>query len=131
MNADRLMRLLALGAGLLDVLSGVGFVVAPSRMLPLMGIPPPAIDAVVYIRFVGAMAAAVGATYLWGLMRGASQMRAALEVTLLFRFAAGIFCTVALARGWLPLGWIGVPLADAALIAAQLWLLRRGQASTP
>jgi hypothetical protein len=124
MNRTRLARLLALTAGLLDLGTGAGLVFLPAKILTLMRVPVPADEAIVYVRFVGAFVAAVGACYLWALLLGgAARLRGLLEFTILFRLAAGAFSAIAIARGWLVLGWASVPATDFALAGIQLWLI--------
>jgi len=124
MNLTRLARLLALAVGLLDFGTGAGLVFLPAEILTLMRVPVPADEAIVYVRFVGAFVAAVGACYLWALLLGgAARLRGVLEFTILFRLAAGAFSTVAIARGWLVLGWASVPATDFVLAGIQLWLI--------
>jgi hypothetical protein len=125
-NHARIARLLALFAGLLDCGTGVGLVFLPEKVLPLMRVPVPTEEALVYLRFVGAFVAAVGSTYLWALLRGGiGRLRDMLEFTILFRLAAGSFCTVCIVRGWLAPAWSSVPASDFALVAIQLWLVTK------
>ncbi len=137
MNHVRLARLLALTAGLLDFGSGLGFAFSPAQTLTLMGAPVATDEALVYVRFVGTFVLAVGASYLWALIRSdVMRLRAVLEFTLLFRLAAGVFCAAAIARGMLTLSWASVPAADFTLIGIQLWLLTKlpthdGPSSSP
>jgi hypothetical protein len=127
MKLPFLARLLALGAGALDFTTGLGLVFLPAAVLPLMRVPIPAdADALVFLRFVGAFVAAVGASYLWAwLRRRTHELRAVFTFTIFFRLAAGSFSAVAIARGWLSPAWLSVPLTDFGLVAAQLWLLRQ------
>lgn len=125
-----LTRRFALGVGLLDLASGLGFLAQPALMLRLMGVTQVFGD-LVYLRFVGVFVAAVGAVYLWAWRRSLvsgdeALLRATLELTIIFRFATGTFAAWAVLRGWLIPAWSLVTLADYAIIAAQLWLLRRG-----
>jgi hypothetical protein len=127
---QRLAGWLALGAGALDFSTGLGLAFAPERALPLLGVPVPGAEALIWLRWVGAFVWAVGASYLLALvLGGAMRLRAVLESTLPFRLATGIFGTVALTQGWLAPAWAGVPLADFGLFTAQLWLLRRWSAT--
>lgn len=117
---------LALGAGCADFCSGLGLVFIPAQLLPLMGLAVPGAEAMVWLRWVGAFVWAVGASYLLALLLGGeARLRTLLELTIPFRFSAGVFSTVAIASGWLSLGWASVPATDFALVAAQVWVLRR------
>ena len=131
MNHVRFAQFLALVAGLLDFGVGLGLVFLPVKVLPLMGTPTPSDEALVYLRFVGAFVAAVGASYLWALRRrldsgDATLLRSTLEITIIFRLAAGSFSAWALLQGWLVSAWASVPATDFALAIAQGWLLSRG-----
>lgn len=122
----KLARLLALGAGAMDFFTGLGLVFAPARVLSLMRVATPEGDALVFLRWVGAFVGAVGASYLLALARGGeARLRGVLEFTIPFRLAAGGFSAAAVALGWLPFAWASVPVADFALVAAQVWLLGR------
>jgi len=124
MNHVRFAQFLALFAGLLDFGVGLGLAFLPAKFLPLMGTPTPSDEALVYLRFVGAFVAAVGASYLWALIRSdITRLCSVLEFTILFRLAAGIFSSIAIVRGWLATAWAPVPATDFILIGVQLWLI--------
>jgi hypothetical protein len=90
-----------------------------------MLVPPLGEEALIYLRFLGAFVASVGATYLYALLRGdPTRLRITFELTIIFRLAAGLFTATALARGWLPLPWISVPLTDITLVLLQLHFIR-------
>jgi hypothetical protein len=118
--------LFTLAAGAIDFATGLGIVFFPAQLLPLMRVSVPTDDALVFLRFVGAFVAAVGASYLWAWSRrDTASLRFVFAFTILFRFAAGTYSAVAIARGWLPPMWLSVPVTDLLLVAAQLWLLRQ------
>ena len=120
------LRLFTLTAGLMDFTTGLGLVFFPGKLLPLMRVATPTTDALVFLRFVGAFVAAVGATYLWALLRNNhAYLRAVFELTIPFRLAAGAYSATAILLGWLAPAWAIVPVTDFALVAAQLWLLRQ------
>ena len=124
---EQLAVWLALGAGGLDCCTGLGLVFAPALALRLMGAAPIGTEALVYLRWIGAFVGAVGFSYLWSLWRSeVALLRAARELTIWFRLAAGGYSAWAVATGTLPLIWVSVPVTDFALAAAQTWLLRRG-----
>jgi len=125
-SLTRLARLFTLAAGLMDFMTGLGLVFFPAQLLPLMRVPVPTADSLVFFRFVGAFVAAVGATYLWAWSRrDTAHLRFVFAFTIPFRFAAGTYSAAAIFLNWLPPAWISVPLTDLALVAAQLWLLRQ------
>ncbi len=135
MSPPTIARLLALGAGSLDFCTGLGLVFLPETVLPLMHVPAPEGDALVYLRFVGAFVGAVGACYLWALVFGGlERLRHALELTILFRLSAGTFSATAIVLGRLSPAWSSVPVTDFALVVLQLWLVKKlkcANASSP
>ena len=124
---EQLAVWLALGAGGLDFCTGLALVFVPAFALKLMGAAPLGAEALVYLRWIGAFVGAVGFSYLWSLWRSdVALLRAALELTVWFRLAAGGYSAWAVVTGALPLIWVSVPVADFALAAVQVWLLLRG-----
>ena len=126
MNSTQLARWLALGAGALDGAMGASLVVEPAVTLRTMGISVPGAEALLFVRFVGVLVAAVGASYLWAWWRPVERLRVVLGATIFFRVATGSYTGVAVLLGSLPRAWGQVALADSALIAAQAWLLAKG-----
>jgi hypothetical protein len=123
---ESLARLLALGAGALDLFTGLGLVFLPASTLRLMGATPVGLPAETYLRFLGVFVGSVGFSYLWALWRGPAALRGILELSIFFRLGAGAFCLWALATGRLDPAWWSVPASDFVLAAAQAWLLHRG-----
>lgn len=126
MSTQTVARLLALVAGSLDFCTGLGLVLFPRSILPLMRVASPEGEALVYLRFVGAFVAAVGACYLWTLVRGGQdRLRTTLELTIIFRLSAGAFSATAIGLGWLSSAWVSVPATDFVLVGLQLWLVNK------
>jgi hypothetical protein len=127
MKTLNLARGLALVAGAMDAATGAGLVLLPEWTLGCMQVQVPGAEALVFLRWVGAFVGSVGAAYLAALARGgAERLREVFVTTLLFRAAAGGFCAAAVAGGALEPRWVTVALTDGALVATQIWLLRRG-----
>jgi hypothetical protein len=126
MNPTQLARWLALGAGTLDGAMGGCLLVGPTFTLRAIGLGVPGAEALLFVRFVGALVAAVGASYLWAWWRPVERLRVVLGVTILFRLATGAYTGAAVLLGALPRAWGQITLADSALIAAQTWLLAKG-----
>jgi len=125
----RLVRLYALLAGGCDVATGLLLVAAPAFTLRLMGVHD-AITELVWMRFVGAFVASVGALYLQALLpprQGGplARVRPALEATALVRTGIALFVGVSVATGALSAAWLSVFATDAAFAALQVVLLRR------
>ncbi len=116
-------------AGGMDAITGPWLVFAPDSALAAMGVE--AEDDTLFISFVGAFVAAVGFSYLWALWRWLKRgdtafLQAVWRVTILFRLAAGAFCTAKILTDALDITWASIPVADFALAAVQIWLLRAG-----
>lgn len=126
MNIDLLARRLSLAAGLMDFSTGLGLAVLPAFTLKLMLVAPPGEEALIFVRFVGVFVAAVGAAYLWALLRPVERLRVVLGATCLFRIGAGTFTLVGVCAGWLGVAWLTVTAADWFLVGAQSWLIARG-----
>lgn len=126
-RSTSLARTLALVAGGADVAAGGAMAVIPEWSLAQVRLSVPAADGLVYVRFLGAMVAAVGAVYLAALVPGGRyRLRNALVGTIFFRVAAGSFAAIAWGLGWLEWPWLAVPAVDFALVAAQAALLAQG-----
>jgi len=129
----RIGRLYCVLAGGCDLATGLGLIAAPRTVLSLMGIAGAEGDASVYLRFLGAFVAGVGASYLYPLLLAAfgapdrpGRLPAVIEVTALVRTGVALFVAGAVTAGALATPWISVAGTDAALAALQLWLLGRG-----
>ena len=123
MTTTAFARRLALLAGSLDLCTGLGLVAVPWFTLHAMLVPTPPEGAWIYVRFIGAFVATVGASYLCALTRPVERLRVVFGVTLLFRLAIGTFTAVAISAGALPLPWLTVSVTDLGLVALQAWLL--------
>jgi hypothetical protein len=115
----------------MDAVTGPWIVLSPATALAAMGVDPEHGADAVFISFVGAFVGAVGWSYLWALRRWLKHgdtafLHSVWRVTILFRLAAGTYCATQIALDNLALAWASVPLADFALAAAQIWLLRAG-----
>jgi len=126
MNPTKLARWLALGAGALDCAVGGSLLAGPAFTLWAMRVSVPGAEALLFVRFVGVLVAAVGASYLWALWRPVERLRVVLGATILFRLATGSYTGAAVLLGALSPAWGQVALVDFALIAAQAWLLAKG-----
>lgn len=127
MKLNRIAFWLAVGAGLMDFSTGLGLVALPVFTLSAMRVAAPASpEGLLFLRFVGAFVAAVGAMYLWGAAGPRARLRTVLGVSVFPRLGAGSFTAWAVLTGALPAGWIMVSATDLALVVVQLWLLSRG-----
>lgn len=121
--ASRLLPVVGVG----DVAAGLALAGVPAAVLPLAGLTPPGAEALVFLRWVGIFAAAVGAAYLLGgCSRAPGALRWTLLLTLPFRAGTGVFVTWALVRGALALPWAAVAAVNLGLVAAQAALLAKG-----
>jgi hypothetical protein len=125
-SPDFLARVLCGLAGAMDTAAGLGLMLIPTVVLPLMFVAVPGPEALIFLRFVGAFVAAVGITYLWALAAPAERLRVVLGATIIFRIAAGSYSLCAILLGHLSPMWLSVPATDFGLAVAQSLLLRRG-----
>lgn len=123
MNRTRIARGLALAAGLMDFTTGLGLVLWPRFVLACLFVPTPGAEAEVYVRFIGAFVASVGASYLWALRRPSERLRVVFGATMLPRGFVGSFTAVAVLTGALAPAWLIVSATDLGLVAAQAWLM--------
>ena len=126
MHPTHLARWFALGAGALDCTMGASLLVGPALTLRVMGANVPGAEALLYVRLVGVLVAAVGASYLWALWRPVERLRVVLGATIIFRVGTGSYTAAAVLLGAWSGAWLQVTLADFALVAAQVWLLAKG-----
>lgn len=123
--SSRIARRLMLVIGGGDVAAGLALASVPVVVLPMAGLTPPAEEALVFLRWVGVFAAAVGSACLLGaLSRDPGSLSGALLLTLPFRAGTGVFVTWALLREALAPAWMAVAAVNLGLVAAQtiLWL---------
>jgi hypothetical protein len=125
LRSTPLARALAWSVGAVDLGAGGAMVLAPQWAFARVGLTAPGDDTLVFVRFLGAMVAAVGASYWWG-VSSPHRLRPMLAMTIVFRLAAGGFAAAGLALGWLEGPWLAVPVVDFALVATQLVLLQNG-----
>ena len=118
----------ALAAGVCDLLTGLGLLAVPQLTLAAMGAHGELVQPV-FLRFVGAFVAAVGALYLYPFALGGprrdGRLKGVLEATALVRGAVALFVTASLVAGALEPAWIAVAATDGILSAVQLWILHR------
>jgi len=117
---------ISLIAGGGDFCTGLVLIAAPDRALALMGVPT--IREPMWIQYIGVFVACVGFSYIAGLFswrRSGSQMRlrAAWELTILFRGAVGCFVGTEVLRGGLQPGWSMVVAIDWFWAAVQTVLI--------
>ena len=121
MRLPRGVGAFAVAVGLCDAATGLALVAAPLWTLRQMGIAAMPAEPV-YLRWIGAFVLAVGLSYLYPFrLRGGGSVRLGERIATVFEIT-----TLARTAGLLELAWLGVPLFDAAVAAAQIVLLRRG-----
>jgi hypothetical protein len=127
----RILVIFCLIAGLMDALSGALLMSFPVSTLKLMGVPPVALEAQVFVRFVGAFVFAVGTLYLFTPIQALlthvwSWLWAMLLATAWIRAVICLFTTVAIVSGAMSLRWWTVPVTDGSLAALQIWVIWTG-----
>lgn len=132
MRLPRGVGAFAVAVGLCDAATGLALVAAPLWTLRQMGIAAMPAEPV-YLRWIGAFVLAVGLSYLYpfrlrggGSVRLGERIATVFEITTLARALVALVAGGAIAAGLLERAWLGVPLFDAAVAAAQIALLRRG-----
>jgi len=133
-----LVRAYFLAAGGCDLATGALLLALPGLALAAVswagaGVgagPLPAPAEPVYLRFVGAFVAGVGASYLYPFLPGVvprpGRLATVAEGTALVRGSVALFLGAAVAAGALAAGWLVVAAVDGLLAAVQLGLLARG-----
>ena len=120
---------ISLCAGTCDFVTGLMLIFAPEAMLALMHVP--AVQELVFLRFVGCFVFVVGLSYFVGLFSWwhdgkFARLRTVWELTALFRFAAASFVAIQIVKNTLSWRWLGVPLVDGFWCLLQAYLLCRG-----
>lgn len=118
-------------AGLMDASSGSLLMLAPEFTLKLMWVPAVAVEAQVFVRFIGAFVFSVGCLYLGALssvlMTGQlTFLRVLLLATAWVRTVICVSTSLMMYTGALPLEWISVPLSDGSLALFQAWVVFSG-----
>jgi hypothetical protein len=102
--------------------------------LGLMRVAIPDLQALVFVRFIGAFVFSVGALYLFGGLidrryRWSQYIRPMLLMTAWVRAVVFVFATSAIVSGALPTMWVSVPIADGSLAIIQIWVVLSGWVS--
>ena len=132
MNAITLFPIYSRLAGSCDFITGLILVWQPSLAMRFMGIQHPPAD-LIFLSFIGAFVAAVGAVYLILGSRpkteaDLSAARAMWLITAIVRVSVGGFVAAACFTGILELAWASVAMVDLSLAGFQFLLLGRGWA---
>ena len=126
-TTSRWVRVYAALVGGMDFATGLALVAVPEFTLRHMGVAPPEVEAMTFVRFVGSFVGAVGLSYLLALrVNNAARLWTMLELTLPARAGAGVFTGVAVATGMLGHAWLIVAATDFTCAVIQAWLLGRG-----
>jgi len=128
MRVDFILSI-SLCAGTCDFVTGLMLIFAPEATLALMQVP--AVQELVFLRFVGCFVAVVGLSYFVGLFSWwyngkLARLCTIWELTALFRLAAGSFVVIQVTAHALSWQWLGVPLVDGFWCLVQAYFLYRG-----
>ncbi len=126
MKITRAAVLFAVLVGAMDLGTGLGLVAVPVWTLQRMGVPVPNVEALLFVRFVGAFVGAVGAVYLWAVRKSSDRLRIVFGATILLRLSAGAFVAGAVWLQAMPAAWLAVTATDWTVAGVQAWLLARG-----
>lgn len=132
LNYKKTIVVAVLAAAAMDTCSGLLLMLVPSLALRLMGVALPPVEALVFIRFVGAFVFSVGALYCFAGLRYALRGDVAalcfvLGATAWVRLVVFTFTGSAILAGALSWAWWSVPFTDGSLAVLQmvfLWKIR-------
>jgi hypothetical protein len=125
MNKPKILKVWSLAVGGMDAVTGLLLIVSPETVLRLLGIVPPADEALVFVSWIGVFVMAVGLSYGLALGRR-GRGEAVWMFTALVRTMVAVFLVSRILGGSLEKEWIIVALADAAVAVAQGFMLRAG-----
>ncbi|WP_269525528.1 hypothetical protein [Coraliomargarita parva] len=128
---EKCILALAVGAGLMDGLTGCLLLAAPAFALRLMGVPPIDPEALVFIRYIGAFVFSIGTLYFYAALRVQRRrdwkaFRMIFGVTAWVRAVICFFTLNAILSGGLDVAWWSVPVSDGSLALLQAWLVLAG-----
>lgn len=113
-----------LGCGTMDALTGLVLVMMPVRTLDLLGIAV-AVEATVFVRWIGVFVAGVGLSYGLALWRREWLVPAWL-MTAGVRAMVAVFVGAMMVAGGLDAAWAGIALTDGLVAAIQFYVLAKG-----
>ncbi len=121
----RFIRYWSIAVGVMDALTGMLLIVAPSVVLGPLGIPEPSRDALVFLSWIGVFVMSVGLSYPMALgRRGGGE--AVWAFTALVRMCVALFITVNIVSGGLAVAWGLVGISDGLVGLVQIVILRNG-----
>jgi len=132
MNVEKI-TLYLVAVGLIDSLTGLALIAAPTGTLKLMMIALPPAEPV-FLQWIGVFVTGVGLTCFMPWLGVPSAHRApaidlVLLATAMIRALVCAFVTAAVLTGKLEIAWVSVALTDGALAIAQLVMWRRRYAN--
>lgn len=121
----KFLRFWSVAVGVMDALTGLILIFAPTVVLGLLGISPPSQDALVFLNWIGVFVTAVGLSYSMALgRRGWGE--AVWAFTALVRLAVALFLTVNILSGVLAMAWALVGISDGLVALVQIVILWNG-----
>lgn len=118
------LRVLMVGVGTLDLVTGLALLIDPVFTLRTMGVSPGESGSAIFLRWIGVFVGCVGWSYLRASRQSRETAEETLRFTFWFRLAVGLFCSGAIAGRALSGSWWPVAATDLTLAAAQFWILR-------
>lgn len=125
MNRKHVIKGWSLCVGSMDAVTGLLLIFVPRLVLQLLGIKPPDETAEVFLGWMGVFITGVGLSYAWAL-RNAAEGELVWKITAMIRLMVAAFISWKIGSGELETAWLSVALADAAVAAIQLQILRLG-----
>lgn len=126
MSKTAFLKLWTLGTGAMDALTGLLLVLSPAFVLGLLGIAPPAAEALTFVSWIGIFVMAVGLSYAFALSSQPGRGETVWSFTALIRLLVALFLTVKITTGALVPAWGIVAASDAAVALVQILILRKG-----
>jgi hypothetical protein len=113
----------SMAVGAMDGLSGLLLVVAPALVLSMLGIAPPTVDALVFLRWMGVFVGGIGLSY--ALILGDRHRGETIWMfTSLVRGLVAVFVAWQIVAGTLAPAWAVVALTDFVVAVVQMTAVR-------
>ncbi len=121
----KFLRYWSISVGAMDALTGLLLILAPGPVLGLLGIAPPAPEALVFVSWIGVFVMAVGVSYAMALGRR-GRGEAVWGFTAMVRIMVAVFLTIQILAGIMAPAWALVGISDAFVAVIQIVILRQG-----
>ncbi|MEO8617337.1 MAG: hypothetical protein ABI600_19550 [Luteolibacter sp.] len=125
MTQIKFLRNWSVAVGAMDAITGLLLIFFPGLVLGLLGIAPPAPDALVFLSWIGVFVMSIGLSY--GLVFGRRGRGETVWVfTSVVRAMVAVFLTFKILSGSMAGAWGLVGVSDAVVAVVQIVILRKG-----